>query len=142
MPTSQWWESAGWAFAQLQELSRPRSGAALDQELDEPSDEYAASARLARAASLPAVIVLPSRNYALGLTATNEPLQCVAFGTVGRKRYIELFWESIARAQEAGVPKIAVYEVLQLDPKIALRIESHVFELRYHQCEALVRTCV
>ena len=143
MPTSQWWESVGKAFAQLQELSRPRSGAALEQGLDEPADEYAAGARLARAASLPSIILLPSGNHALGLTATDEPLQCVAFGTVGRKRYIELFWESIARTQEAGAPKIAVYEVLQgVDPKITLQIESHTFELRYHQCEALVRTYV
>lgn len=142
MPTSQWWESVTQAFVQLQELSRPRSPV-LDHELDEPVDDDAASARLARAASLPAIILFPAGNHALGLTATNESLQCVAFGTVGRKRYVELLWESIVQAQEAGAAKIVVHEILQGEiPQITLRVDAHIFELRYFQCEPLVRTSV
>lgn len=142
MPTSQWWESVGLAFAQVQELSSSKSRAALD-DLDDTVDEYAVSARLARAASLPSIIILPSGNHALGLTATDEPLQCVAFGTVGRKRFVELLWESIVEAQDSGIAKIVVHEVLQGEiPQITFRVEDHIFELRYLQCEPLVRASV
>ena len=143
MPPSQWWDSVREAFMQLQYLSRSRSGVAVDHDIDQPADEYAVSARLARAASLPAIVLLPSGNHALGLTATNEALQCVAFGTTGRKIFVELLWEAIAQAQNNGTAKVVVHEVLQGQiPQITLRVESHLFELRYFQCELLVRTCV
>lgn len=143
MPTPQWWESVAHAFAQLQELACPTSSVDLGHELAEPVDEYSASARLARATSLPSITLLPAGNHALKLAATNEVLQCLAFGTVGRKRYVELLWESIAQAQQAGAAKVVVHEVLQgVIPQITLRIGVHMFELRYLQCEPLVRTCV
>jgi hypothetical protein len=143
MPTPQWWESVHQSFSRLQELFRPKSDALLHEELDEDADEYTISARLARAASLPSIILLPSGNHALGLAATNEPLQCTAFGTVGPKVYIELFWEAIAEAQESGHVNIMVHEILQeSEPRILLRLETHIFELNYIQCEALVRKYV
>ena len=143
MPSCQWWESVGRAFVQLQGLSRPRSGGVVDDDLDRPADEYAVSARLTRAASLPTVILLPSGNHALRLTATNEALQCVAFGTVGRNMFVELLWEAIAQAQNNGTAKVVVHEILRGEiPQITLRVEAHAFELRYLQCESLVRTCV
>jgi hypothetical protein len=141
MPTRQWWESAQRAFLRLQELFHPEPAALLSPELDEPAAEYATSARLARAASLPSIILLPSENHALELTATNEPLQCVAIGTVGSKLFVELLWELIAQAQEASGVKIVVHEVLQGPVLlITLSVEAHLFELKYFQCESLVRT--
>jgi hypothetical protein len=143
MPTSQWWDSVGQAFARLQDLCRPRPNAALDCDLDQPADDYAVNARLARVTSLPAIILLPSGNHALRLTSTNEALQCVAFGTVGRKTFVELLWEAIAQAQNIGSPKVVVHEVLQGEiPQITFRVEAHIFELRYLQCESLVRKFV
>jgi hypothetical protein len=141
MPTSHWWESVEQTFVQLQELVNTRASALFtDDELDEPAGEHAASARVARAASLPSIILLPAGKHALGLTATSEPLQCVAFGTVGPKLYVELLWETVAQVQEPGVVKIMVHSVLQGPvPQIILRVEAHIFELSYLQCESLVR---
>lgn len=143
MPTSQWWESVQLTFLRLEKLLHPKSVALLSNQLDEPAEEYAISARVARAASMPSIILLPAGTHALSLTATNETLQCMAFGTVGPKLYVELVRESIVQAQEAGTIKIAVYEILQGPvPRITLRVEAHVFEMKYLQCESLVRAYV
>jgi hypothetical protein len=143
MPTSQWWESVQLTFLRLENLLHPKSVALLGNQFDEPAEEYAISARLARAASLPSIILLPAGNHVLGLTATNETLQCMAFGTVGPKLYVNIVLESIAQAEEAGTVKIFVYEILQGPiPRITLRVEAHIFEVKYIQCESLVRAYV
>lgn len=143
MPMPEWWEGATRAYVQLAKIINPSAGAGPDPELDEPVDQYAANARLARAASLPEIVVLATGNHALNLTSVDEALQCVAFGTVGPKLYVELFWESIVEAQEAGAVKLSVFEVLQGPvPQITLSVEQYTFEFKYLQCEALVRRCV
>jgi hypothetical protein len=125
MPMPEWWEGATRAYVQLAKIINPSAGAAPDPELDEPVDQYAANARLARAASLPEIVVLATGNHALNLTS------------------VELFWESIVEAQEAGAVKLSVFEVLQGPvPQITLSVEQYTFEFKYLQCEALVRRCV
>lgn len=143
MPTSQWWESVNRTFVLLQALVSTSKPSAVHENQDDPVDEYAARARSARAASLPIIRLFSSGTHALGLTATNEGLPCVAFGTVGRARFVELLWESIADAQDDGVTKITVHEILQGEiPRVTLRFNTHVFEMRYLQCEPLIRACV
>ena len=148
-PSPQWWESTRHALAELQELTRlkPTAGHDPDQDQnekpDEPIDEYAASARQAQAASLPAITLLPAGDYARSVSCVGDAIQCLVFGTVGRKLFVELLCEMIALEQEAQNGKIAVYEILRGEiPKITLSTENHTFELRYLQCEELARWCV
>jgi hypothetical protein len=151
MPTEEWWQRAHQSFKCLKRLIEPswlreqeRHGEshckyAHDEcyhvEHVEYPDQNTRNVRAARLASLPAVTVLPAGNHRLGLTATNEPLECVAFGTVSETRFIELFWEAIPQFG----PDIVVHEVQSTIPRILFNIFSKEFDLKYIRCEVLIR---
>lgn len=91
MPHEKWWDGVETTFRCLQ--------AALERGQDdivhEEDDHQSISAQAARADALPLVSLLPSGSHALRLTATNEDLQCVAFGTISAERFVEIFWETV-----------------------------------------------
>lgn len=141
MPTEEWWEDAYQSFHKLEQLIQPSWMAEKALEVDEKElgpDSYTRNMKAVRAGSLPYINVMPAGNHQLQLTATNEPLECVALGTMGARLFVELFWEAVTRAQQAG-DAIVIHEVQSFVPRFLLTIGSHEFELKYMQCEALVR---
>lgn len=143
MPTEEWWSEAHQSFQMLQQLIRPEWMAKKFQEQYDPDqtyafNEYAINQRLALETSLPFINVLPAGNHQLGLTATSEPLECIAFGTMGEQRFIDVFWEAVILAQQSD-HTVVVHEVQSSVPRIWLTVGSHDFKLKYMQCEKLVR---
>jgi hypothetical protein len=136
MPSEQWWDDAYDSFNRLEEIIKPSW--TRETVTPEDLDEDTKNVRRVREGSLPYMIILPSGNHALRLTATNEPLECVAFGTMGVKLFIELFWETVSTAQDVGEP-IVVHEVQSFVPRILLSVGDFEFELRFVQCETLIR---
>ncbi len=125
MPTMQWWQEADESFKRLQKLIQTNH-----------KDQKQAHNMPDRR---PWITVFSVGNSLLGLTAINEPLDCVAFGTVDELRFQELFCDAIYTAQEAGEP-IVVHE---LHPGVTSRaliaIGSHEFLLHYTKCPELIR---
>jgi hypothetical protein len=141
MPTDSWWSQARQSFKALEQMIQPswmtetlpeEHGEELEIDLHDRNMERV------REGLLPWITVLPAGNHQLQLTATNEPLECIAFGTMGAKLFIDLFWEAITQAQLAGQP-IVVHELQGFVPRVLLTVGSHEFELKYVQSEALVR---
>jgi hypothetical protein len=91
MPHEKWWESVETAFQCLR-MVLERGQDEITHEEDDPEN---ISAQAARADALPLISLLPSGSHALRLTATNEDLQCVAFGTISAERFVEIFWEAV-----------------------------------------------
>lgn len=143
MPTEEWWHEAHQSFQMLQQLVRPEWMAKRFQEQYDPnqphsSNENTINQRLAQETYLPFINALPSGNYRLGLSATNEPLECIAFGTMGAQRFLEVFWEAVVLAQQLE-DTVVVHEVQSAEPRIWLTVGLHDFLLTYVQCEKLVR---
>jgi hypothetical protein len=98
------------------------------------------SARTARDHALPSITVLPTGTHALRLTATNEPLDCICFGTMSPKTYVAVFWELVVEVQRSGNYTLIIHEVdAGPVPRFLLSFESLLFEVRYYHCNALVR---
>lgn len=136
MPSEQWWEDAYRSFNKLEQLIRPSWR--REPETQEDLDEDIKNVRMVREGSLPFITVLPAGNHALQLTATNEPLECIIFGTIGEKLFVELFCETVSKAQGAG-EAIVVHEVQSFVPRMLLSVGEYEFEIRYMQCETLIR---
>ena len=136
MPSKEWWTGVHETFDKLLQLIQPTW--MREPETKEELDEYTKNSRMVREGSLPFATVLSTGNHALGFTATNEPLECIAFGTMGAKLFIELFWEAVNKAQDAG-EAIVVHEVQSFVPRIVLSLGAYEFEMRYVQCETLIR---
>jgi hypothetical protein len=136
MPSEQWWEDAYHSFNKVEQLIRPSWR--REPETQEDLDEDIKNVRMVREGSLPFITVLPAGNHALQLTATNEPLECIVFGTMGAKLFVELFCETVSKAQDAG-EAIVVHEVQSFVPRMLLSVGDYEFEIRYMQCETLIR---
>jgi hypothetical protein len=134
MPREEWWTSVDNAFQHLRTLLECHP----DEVCDEENDPENISAQAARADALPLVSVLPSGSHAIRLTATNEDLQCVAFGTISDDLYIDVFWEAVSRVQDKG-GKFVVYKIES--GAFWFNFEGHNFQLLYVRCEDLVRSC-
>ena len=137
MPSDEWLNKAHSSFTKLEQFIRPRtltSRATPREELDENVKKI----RAVREGSLPDICILPSGNHALRFTATNEPFECIAFGTMGGKLFIELFWEAVSKAQDAG-ENIVVHEIQSLVPRVLLSLDGYEFEMKYVQAETLIR---
>lgn len=91
MPHEKWWDGVDAAFQCLQ-MALERGQDDIVHEEDDPEN---ISAQAARADALPLVSLLPSGSHAVRLTAINEDLQCVAFGTISAERFVEIFWEAV-----------------------------------------------
>jgi hypothetical protein len=135
MPNEEWWISVDAAFQHLRTLLEKRPNEAFEEDDDEPQS---ISAQAARADALPLVSLLPSGSHAMQLTATNEDLQCVAFGTISVERYVDIFWEAAIKVQDDG-GKFMVYQVET--SSFWFNFEGHNFHLHYVCCENLVRKC-
>jgi hypothetical protein len=120
MPREEWWTSVDNAFQHLRTLLECHP----DEVCDEENDPENISAQAARVDALPLVSVLPSGSHAIRLTATNEDLQCVAFGTISDDLYIDVF---VVYKTESGA--------------FWFNFEGHNFRLLYVRCEDLVRSC-
>jgi len=88
-------------------------------------------------------VLLPCGNHQLRLTAANETLECVVFGTMHYDMFLRLFWEAITAAQAKPSWKegdIVVYEVgTSSEARIQLSVEDFQFEIQYLEASALVR---
>jgi hypothetical protein len=135
MPNEEWWTSVNTAFQRLRTLLEIRPNEAPEAEEEDPQS---ISAQAARADALPLVSLLPSGSHAMQLTATNEDLQCVAFGTISTETYIDIFWETVIKVQDDG-GKFVVYQVET--SSFWFNFEGHNFHLHYVRCENLVRKC-
>ncbi len=91
MPHEKWCVGVETAFQCLR-MVLERGQDDINHEGDDPES---ISAQAARAEAMPLVSLLPSGSHALRLTATNEDLQCVAFGTITAERFVEIFWEAV-----------------------------------------------
>jgi hypothetical protein len=134
MPKDEWWPSVDNAFRQLRNVLERRPS----ETAQEDSDPETISMRTARAGALPIVSILPSGSHALQLTATNEDLPCVAFGSISTQLYVEIFWEAVAKVQDKG-GRCVVYRVVERLGCFWFNFEGHNFQLLYVQCEELVR---
>ena len=135
MPSETWWMTAHNTFTQLcRILGHKEAVATLDPE-DPPG---AISARTARDHALPSVTVLATGNYGLRVSATNEPLECAAFGTMSPHTYKEVFWESVVQVQRSGTSTLVIHEV-DGGSRFLLTLDSLVFEVKYYHCNAFVR---
>ncbi|KAE9379172.1 hypothetical protein N431DRAFT_153233 [Stipitochalara longipes BDJ] len=134
MPNEEWWISVDTAFQHLHTLLECHPNEAPDEE----NDPQSISAQAARADALPLVSLLPSGSHALRFTATNEYLQCVAFGTISSDLYVDIFWEAVSRVQDEG-GKFVVYKIES--GAFWFNFEGHNFQLLYIRCENLVRSC-
>lgn len=132
MPTDSWWDGASQSFKTLERLLQPIDEKLSDEALERHMERV-------RDGILPWMTILPAGNHQLHLTATNEPLDCVVLGTMLFLRFIDLFWEAVKPAQQAGEP-IVVHEFKTYPvPRILLSVGLYEFELRYLECSALVR---
>lgn len=149
MPTDKWWREADQLFRQLKEILQPR----FDENFKEIPDQRDCKEPLegdqleqSGKSLLPLIAVLPSSNYVPGLTATNEPLECVAFGTVAPKIFLNFFWESVAVARRNSA--IVVHEVKKGEDspgtgaglRIVFHVMSHLVELSYFRLDFLGRS--
>lgn len=57
---------------------------------------------------------------------------------MGGKLFIELFWEAVSKAQDAG-ENIVVHEIQSLVPRVLLSLDGYEFEMKYVQAETLIR---
>ncbi|TAQ84229.1 hypothetical protein B7494_g7446 [Chlorociboria aeruginascens] len=118
MPTHRWWTEVNQSFETIRDILCPDN---------------------AGNPNLPCIVIVSTGTHALGLTATNEVLECVAFGSLTTNRFLEVFWESIARAQQNG-EALVIHEIDELPIlRFLFRLGSHTFELRYMQSRDLVR---
>jgi hypothetical protein len=136
MPNVKWWEEVHNTFQSLRNVLE-RGQDHISNEEDDPES---ISAQAARADALPLVTLLPSGSHALHLTATNEDLQCVAFGTISAERYVDIFWEAVARIQNEG-GKYVVYRIDSDRNIFWFNYGGYNFQLLYLHCEQLVRGC-
>jgi hypothetical protein len=140
----EYWNEVQTSFQTLKKLLAVQSSNDEDSDNKSPNSQDGdeiPSARLARIGALPKLVVFATGTHALKLTATNESLECVVFGTISSKLFVNVFWESILSAQ-ATIP-ISVHSVRTTDhPKFTLRIRSCLFEVTYSSCEKLLRKCV
>jgi len=126
VPTSSWWATANHAFHHIQHLiSTPRSPPFPSR--SSADDEI----RRLRENSLPKILLFPSGTHALGITATNESLRCIAFGTMRMERFVDCFWEAVEGED------VVVHEIL--DGRIILTVEGHELSIAYVQAERLLR---
>jgi hypothetical protein len=141
MPTDEWLNKAYSSFMKFEQLIRPCWNKEPQTQEDD-LDEDVKNIRAVREGSLPDICILPAGNHALGIIATSEPFECIAFGTMGAKLFIELFWEAVSKAQDAG-EAIVVHEVQSFVPRVVLSVGKgefeREFEMRYVQCETLIR---
>jgi hypothetical protein len=136
MPNVKWWEEVHNTFQSLRNILE-RGQDYISNEEDDPES---ISAQAARADALPLVTLLPSGSHALHLTATNEDLQCVAFGTISAERYVDIFWEAVARIEDEG-GNFMVYRIDSDRNIFWFNYEGYNCQLLYLHCEQLVRSC-
>jgi len=134
MPDDEWWANVETTFGHLQSVLERRPSGKSEEE----NDLESISAHAARAGALPVVTLIPSGSHALQLTATDEDLACVAFGTISTQLYVEIFWELVAKVQDEG-GNFVVYKVEERLGCFWFGFEGHDFQLLYVQCEDLVR---
>jgi len=91
VPPLGWWEETQHRFNQLCAIICPQEGVLAATLEDTNQLSYVQSAWQT---SLPVVRLLPTGTHLLRLTATNEPLECIAFGTMSEVRFEEVFWYS------------------------------------------------
>lgn len=133
MPLEAWWTSVDTAFQHLQSLLNILPKEASDEE----DDPESISAQAARADALPLVSLLPSGSHAMRLTATNEDLQCVAFGTVSDELYVDIFWEAVNIYRDED----GSFVVNKIESGFWFNFDGHNFHLLYVRCENVVRAC-
>ncbi|PQE18670.1 DUF455 domain protein [Rutstroemia sp. NJR-2017a BVV2] len=105
----EYWNEVQTSFQTLKKLLAAQSSNDEDSNNKSPNgqdDDEIPSARLARIGALPKLVAFATGTHALKLTATNESLECVVFGTISSKLFVNVFWESILSAQ-ATVPIFA-----------------------------------
>ncbi|KAE8451297.1 hypothetical protein EG329_004462 [Mollisiaceae sp. DMI_Dod_QoI] len=96
----------------------------------------------ARAAALPQVKILKACTFLLKVAAVHEPLVCKAFGTIATLRYVDIFWDAIAKMEDERTIKVDVFSIDHLTPQdvtFFIALDGCQFKLRYLQWGTLVR---
>jgi hypothetical protein len=136
MPSREWWKGANNAFKQLQislEISHVEEDSSDEDSLTEPEG---ISPMAARAAALPVLKLFRIGTHLLETTPVNDPLLCVAFGTIDPVVYDDIFWEAVGAA---GFD-IVVYNVY--NGLFELSVGGYEFKMLYRQCSDLLRMYV
>jgi hypothetical protein len=127
MPTAEWWEGADQDNEGLRELIERRPDKVT-------SDQEYSNSHPARSKALPIVVLLKSGSYLAKVTATNVPLTCTAFGSISTGSYIDIFWDIIGEQSH-----ISVLSISEASATFKVRVGRYCFEIRYFQCNELVR---
>jgi hypothetical protein len=143
MPSAEWWAGANKAFKQLQmslEISHSEEGFHSDEDDEEETEPEGINPMLARAAALPIVKLFRIGTHLLQVTPTNEPLVCVAFGTIDSTVYNDIFWEAVAKVNDELELDMVVYDVYK--GLFSLSLGGYEFKILYRQCNELLRRYV
>lgn len=145
MPSDEWWAGAVKAFEQLRlclEISHTKEDADSSSEGDEETETEpeGLDPTAARASALPILKLFRFGTHLLRVTPVNEPLVCVAFGTIDPEVYNDIFWETMAKAREESELDIAVYDVYK--GMFELSLGGYDFKILYRQCNDLLRRYV
>lgn len=143
MPSGEWWKDFDQKFTLLRELLEPKSyihNASENVDDEQALDENIAPPK-ARHPAFPSITILPSETTALRLTARDEQLELVAFGTVRNDLFLQMIWESIScYPQGDNNAAVVIHEVDEFQVlRVVIRVGSKIFELKYFHCPDLVR---
>jgi hypothetical protein len=99
MPTGQWWREADHLFDELQGILQLSFDEYIDEipDQEEPNDPF--DTERIEHSPQPLIAVLRSGNHVPRITATNEPLECVAHGTANPNEFLAFFWKSVQTAR-------------------------------------------
>lgn len=138
MPPREWWVGADQAFKQLQGILEivfhDDEASSSDSGEDATAKPEGIDPVAARAAALPVLKLFRIGTHLLRVTPTNEPLVCVAFGTIDLSVYSNIFWEAVTESQL----EIVVYDVYK--GLCELSFGGYHFKILYRQCNELLRS--
>ena len=139
MPDEVWLKDLIKTFDQLRNIFQ-RGRDATNSTEEQIATYESSGAKAARDAVLPIVTVLPSGTFAMDLATKDEVLECIAFGTISPDIYHDMVWEEVMKVQSGSHFNMVVHEVdRHPNLRFLFRFHSYEFELRYYQCNALIR---
>lgn len=120
MPDEEWWRQADIAYTRCHQI--------LTNNINPRHDT--------RRPGEPIVSVLPNGNFACHLSARGDELEVVAVGSIRKSLYVDVVWQNILELQDNGTP-IKVFQMSE--KRISFEVQSFLFNVRYIECEELVR---
>lgn len=125
MPSEAWWDRVQSTFSDLQSLLEVHKHQNVTLEGQDAMPEPGTPQAL-RKERIPTVKLVRSTTFAAEVTADNELLTCLAFGTISPGLYVEIVWDLLGEAQKEGLD-MAMFRVLEGG--------TPEFEFRYQGCD-------